>query len=324
MKKRILAILVAAGALMIGSPALAQQEGADCGTVRFVQVNWTGVSAKTETAAWMLEQLGYDTDVITASVPIMFQSLADDDRDVAFGLWLPTQRGMVREYMTEGSIDMVATNLRGAKYTLAVPTYVYEAGVRHFDDLDDHRDRFDGEIYGIEAGNDGNLIVKNMIEDDAYGLGNWKLVPSSEAGMLSEVQRRVRNEEWIVYLGWAPHPMNLNVDMNFLQGGAQYWGPNQGGATVHTLTRTGFAWQCPNAGQFLANYEYTVEEQSRMAANVVNDDMGYAEAGRALIESKPELLERWFAEGGAYQTGAVKTADGNNNAREAIANALGL
>ncbi|MDZ7810853.1 MAG: glycine betaine ABC transporter substrate-binding protein [Arhodomonas sp.] len=101
-----------------------------------------------------------------------------------------------------------------------------------FGDLDAHQDRFEGRIYGIEAGNDGNLMIQAMIDDDAYGLGDWELMPSSEAGMLTQVRRKVRRDEWVVYLGWAPHPMTRNIDMRFLEGGEDYFGPNQGGATV--------------------------------------------------------------------------------------------
>jgi len=303
---------------------LAQAADADCDRIRFGQVNWTGVTAKTETAAWMLKKLGYETEVITASVPIMFSSLASEQRDAFLGLWLPTQRSMVREYMMDGKIDIVTKNLENAKYTVAVPRYVYEAGVKHFKDLNDHKEQFDGEIYGIEAGNDGNKIIQDMIDDDAYGLGDWELVASSEAGMLSEVQRRVRNERWIAYLGWAPHPMNLNIPMEYLAGGEDYWGPNKGGATVYTLSRTGYAWQCPNIGQFLENYRFTVEEQSQMGQYIINEDMDYPEAGRRLIKEKPELLERWFGQGGTYQTGPVKAADGERNAKQVITKALGL
>ena len=172
---------------------LAHAAEAGCDTVRFGQVNWTGVTAKTETAAWMLKKLGYETEVITASVPIMFSSLASNQRDAFLGLWLPTQRSMVREYMVDGKIDIVTKNLENAKYTVAVPRYVYEAGVKHFEDLDDYKERFDGEIYGIEAGNDGNEIIQSMIDDDAYGLGDGVLVAAREAGLLSEVQPQLRN-----------------------------------------------------------------------------------------------------------------------------------
>ena len=92
-------------------------------------------------------------------------------------------------------------------------TYVAEAGVRSFADFDDYRDRFNGEIHGIEPGNDGNELIQAMIEEDAFGLGDWTLVESSEAGMLVEVGRKTRRDEWIVFLGWEPHQMNRLYDM---------------------------------------------------------------------------------------------------------------
>lgn len=319
--KRLLTGVCAAVALSLGGTAIASEE---CGTVRFGQVNWTGVSAKTETAAWMLEQLGYETDVITASVPIMFQSLAAEERDAFLGLWLPTQRSMIQERMENGEIDIVGVNLEGAKYTVAVPSYVVEAGVTGFSDLAAHKDEFNGRFYGIEAGNDGNMIIQQMIDDDAYGLGDWELIESSEAGMLSEVRRHTRRGDWIAFLGWAPHPMNVNFDIDYLHEGEDYWGPDQGGATVYTMSRTGYAWKCPNVGQFLENYQFTVEEQSIMAGYVLNDDMDFAEAGRELARENPELLERWFGQGGTYQTGAIRTRDGEQYALSVIREALGL
>ncbi|MDZ7829440.1 MAG: glycine betaine ABC transporter substrate-binding protein [Halofilum sp. (in: g-proteobacteria)] len=322
MMKRMFTALVFTAALATGTTAMADSH--ECNTVRFGQVNWTGVSAKTETAAWMLNQMGYETDIITASVPIMFESLADDERDAFLGLWLPTQRSMVQKRMAQGKIDIVTKNLEGAKYTVGVNQEAWEAGVRHFSDLKDHLDKFDGEILGIEAGNDGNQIIQQMIDDNAYGMGDFALKPSSEAGMLTEVQRRIKRDKWAAWLAWAPHPMNLNIDLQFLNGGEDYWGPNQGGATVYTLARQGYAWQCPNAGQFLENYSFTVEEQSRMAGYVINEGLDYAEAGRRLIKEQPELLDRWFGSGGTYQTGPIKTADGKKNAKDAVMKALSM
>ena len=320
---KILLAAATTAALASAAPAAFAGEAGECGEVRFGQVNWTGVSAKTETAAWLLEQIGYETDVVTASVPIMFESLADDERDAFLGLWLPTQRSMIEERMADGAIDIVGPNLEGAKYTVAVSQDAHDAGVTSFTELAEHRDEFDGRIYGIEAGNDGNEIIQSMIDDDAYGLGDWELVESSEAGMLSEVDRHTDRGDWIAFLGWAPHPMNVNYDMDYLHEGEDYWGPDQGGATVYTMTRTGYAWECPNVGQFLENFEFTVEEQSIMAGHVLNDDMDYDEAGRTLAQDHPELLERWFDQGGTFQTGPVETADGDE-ALPAIREALDL
>ena len=41
---------------------------------------------------------------------------------------------------------------------------------------------------GIEPGNDGNLIIQGMIDDDAFGLSGFEVVESSEQGMLSQVE----------------------------------------------------------------------------------------------------------------------------------------
>jgi glycine betaine/proline transport system substrate-binding protein len=319
--KKVFLLALALVLLGVSGPVWAKKDQ----EIRLVQVNWTGVTAKTETAAYLLKQIGYETDVITSSVPLMFQSLAQEQRDVAMGLWMPTQREMIREYMVKGNIDLVTTNLDGAKYTVAVTKEAYEAGVKHFKDLDEHKEKFGGTIYGIEAGNDGNKVILDMIAADAYGLGDWKLIPSSEAGMLTQVKREIRRgNPWIVWLGWAPHPMNLNIDMEFLYGGEDYWGPNQGAATVRTICRTGYAWDNPNIGQFFENFVFTVDEQAQMADFVLNQDMDYAQAGLKLIKEKPELLERWFDHGGTYQTGVVKTADGKRDALEAVQEALGL
>jgi glycine betaine/proline transport system substrate-binding protein len=323
--KRILtagaAVALMAGAAIGTAERAAAQDA--CDTVRLEQVNWTGVSAKTETLAWILQQLGYETDLITASVPIMFNSLAKNERDAFLGLWLPTQKSMIQKYMKEGSIDLLTANLDGAKYTVAVTQAAHEAGVQHFSDLDEHKDKFNGTIYGIEAGNDGNQIIKDMIADDAYGLGDWELLPSSEAGMLTQVQKDQRQDKWAAFLGWEPHPMNLNIDMAYLAGGEDYWGPNKGGATVYTLTRTGYGWECPNVGQLLQNYSFTLDEQNLLGKYVINDEMTYLEAGQRLIEEKPELLNRWFDRGGPFVFTGVTTKDGGD-ATAAVKSALGI
>ena len=319
--------LFAAGALalattaLVSGPAAAQEEGESCGTVRLEQVNWTGVTAKTETLAWVLEQLGYETDLITASVPIMFNSLAKNERDVFLGLWLPTQKSMIAKYMKEGSIDILGANLDGAKYTVAVTKNAYDAGVKHFSDLDEYKEKFNGTIYGIEAGNDGNQIIKDMIADDAYGLGDWELLPSSSAGMLTQVKKDARQDKWAAFLGWEPHPMNLNIDMAYLSGGEDYWGPNKGGATVYTITRKGYTWECPNVGQLLHNYTFTLDEQNLLGKYVINQDMDYLEAGKQLIQDNPEILDRWFNRGGPLVFTGVKTRDGGDP-KEAVMSAL--
>jgi len=313
--KRSLLTVAATAALFLGT-ATAQAEPQACGDVGIASVNWTGVTVKSQTAKHLLDELGYQTKLTTASVPIAFQAVASGERDFFLGLWLPTQRSMIKPFLEKNQVRKVVANLEGAKYTLAVPTYVWKAGVKDFSDLDKHKDRFGGRILGIEAGNDGNQIIQHMIDDDAFGLGDWTLLPSSEAGMLTQVKRSVKRHDWVVYLGWAPHPMNLNIDMKYLTGGDKYFGPNKGGATVYTIATTGYTDKCPNVGRFLKRYTYTVDEQSRAGGYVINDQMSPLDAGLTLIRKHPELLDRWFD--------GVKTADGSRDAVPVLRKALGL
>ena len=65
--------------------------------------------------------------------------------------------------------------------TLAVNKEAADAGVKTFADLNKHADKFNRIINSIEPGSSANAKIQKMIDDNAYGLGGWKLVESSEA-----------------------------------------------------------------------------------------------------------------------------------------------
>ncbi|MFV8836596.1 choline ABC transporter substrate-binding protein [Aquisalimonas sp. APHAB1-3] len=311
-------IIGIATATALGMAATSAHAGdaAECSEVSFANVEWTGESMTTHMAAMVLETLGYETEVTSASVPISFEAVASGERDAFMGLWLPTQESMVRPHLDSGDMEKLVANLEGAKYTLAVPDYVYEAGVQSFEDLAEHADAFDSRIYGIEAGNDGNEIILDMIDDNAFDLGDWQLMESSEAGMLTQVERATRNEDWVVFLGWAPHPMNHNLDMEYLEGGDDYFGPNLGEATVYTVINSGYQDRCPNAAQLLEQFTLTVDERNEGESYIMDDGMDYRDAATKLIENNPELLERWLD--------GVTTKDGEDDALETARDAFGV
>ena len=154
----------AIAAIAMGAAAMAGNAYADdadtCKEVGFSDVGWSCITATTAVATTVLEGLGYEPKATVLSVPVTFASLSNGDIDAFLGLWLPTQQSMIDPYFNDGTIENVSVNLEGAKYTLAVPTYVHEAGVKTFADIAAHADKFDGKIYGIEPGNDGNMIIQ--------------------------------------------------------------------------------------------------------------------------------------------------------------------
>ena len=279
---------------------IAQAE--QCDTVRFSDVGWTDITATTATASVVLESIGYKTKTQILSVPVTYKSMENNDIDVFLGNWMPTMDADIKPYLANGSVESIKQNLAGAKYTLAVPKFVYDAGVKTFADIAKFADKFDSKVYGIEPGNDGNRLIQDMINKDAFGLKGFTVVESSEAGMLSQVKRKTRRNKWIVFLGWEPHPMNANFELAYLEGGDDYFGPDLGGATIHTNVRKGYTKECKNVGQFLSNLTFTLAMENEVMAAILDEGKKPDVAAKAWIKKNPAALEAWLKD--------VKTLDG--------------
>ena len=266
-----------------------------CKTVVFSDVGWTDITATTATASVVLEGLGYEPETQLLSVPVTYASLKNKDVDVFLGNWMPTMEGDIAKYRDEGSVEVLGANLEGAKYTLAVPKYVADAGLKDFGDIAKFEDELGTKIYGIEPGNDGNRLIQEMIDKNAFGLKEFELVESSEQGMLAQVKRAARRDNWIVFLGWEPHPMNANVEMVYLTGGDDWFGPNFGGATVYTNVRQGYATECPNVGKLVTNLEFSLAMENEIMASILDDGKEPQEAAMAWLKKNPQVMESWLA-----------------------------
>lgn len=281
--------------LLASGMAAGNVYAAQCDTVRFSDVGWTDITATTAVTTELVEGLGYKASTQLLSVPVTYTSLANGDIDVFLGNWMPTMEADIAKYREAGTVETVRANLEGAKYTLAVPKYVYEGGVKNFADIAKFKDKFKGKIYGIEPGNDGNRLIQDMIDKDAFGLSGFKLVESSEAGMVSQVARAAKREKWIAFLGWAPHPMNANVEMEYLDGGDDYFGPNYGGANVYTNVRKGYLEECKNVGNLLKNLAFTLPLENEIMGAILDDGKSPKDAARNWLQTNPAVLDAWLA-----------------------------
>jgi glycine betaine/proline transport system substrate-binding protein len=283
-----------AGAL-IAAIALPGAAFAACDEVRFSDVGWTDITATTAVAKTVLTALGYEVDVKVLSVPVTYTAMANGDIDVFLGNWMPTMEADIRPYLDAKTIDTMGANLTGAKYTLAVPTYAWDAGLKDFKDIATFKDQLDAEIYGIEPGNDGNRLIIDMIAADQFALAGFDVVESSEQGMLAQVARAVKKQDPIVFLGWEPHPMNANIDMKYLSGGDDVFGPDFGGATVHTNTRAGYAAECPNIGKLIGNLKFSLAMENEIMAAILDGGAEADDAAAAWLKAHPEVLAPWLA-----------------------------
>ena len=303
-------LTAAAASLALGGTA-----AANCDSVSFSDVGWTDITSTTAATTLVLEGLGYETVVKVLSVPVTYKSMESGDIDVFLGNWMPTMEADIAPYRDAGTVDTVAVNLEGAKYTLATNAAGAALGIGDFADIAGQRDALEGRIYGIEPGNDGNRLIMDMIGQDAFGLSGFEVAESSEQGMLAQVKRSNQRDEPVVFLGWEPHPMNANFELTYLTGGDDWFGPNLGGATVYTNTRAGYADECPNVGALLKNLKFTLAMENEIMGAILNDKVDPRDAAGAWLKANPAVVEAWLA--------GVTTKDGGD-AVAAVNSALGL
>ncbi|MBA4490468.1 choline ABC transporter substrate-binding protein [Paracoccus sp. S1E-3] len=292
---RIAALLAAtAFALPLMPLAAAAQEPATCKKITFSDVGWTDITATTAVATTILDSLGYESNIKVLSLPVTFTAMAKGDVDVFLGLWMPTMEADIAPYRDSGTIDIVRTNLTGAKYTLATNKAGADLGITDFAKIAEHKDALGGKIYGIEPGNDGNRLLIDMIAQDKFGLGTFEVVESSEQGMLGQVARETKGDKPIVFLGWEPHPMNSAFQLTYLTGGDEIFGPNLGGAEVQTTTRAGYVADCANVGKFLQNLEFTLAMENEIMGAILNDRADPGDAAKAWLKANPDAATVWL------------------------------
>jgi glycine betaine/proline transport system substrate-binding protein len=298
----VLALLLLAGLAPLAFARAALADPISCRSVRLADVGWSDVTATTALLGQVLGDLGYAAHTTLLSVPVTFAAMKAGDIDVFLGNWMPAQTSGRQPYLDDRSIEIVRTNLVGAKYTLAVPKYVYDAGLRDFADIQRFAPGLDHRIYGIEAGNDGNRHILSMIQRGEFGLGDFHVVESSEQGMLAEVARAYSAREPIVFLAWDPHPMNMRFELRYLTGGDAQFGPNFGGATVHTLARAGYLERCPNLSRVLHNLEFTPRGESEVMSLIQEGHLTPEAAARQWLDRHPAVQRAWL-EGVATASG---------------------
>lgn len=267
----------------------------DCNNIRLADIGWTDVSATTALAARLLEKHGYSTKIHLLSLPVALAGLKNQDIDIYLGNWMPTQEADVRPFLKDGSVEVIVKNLDGAKYTLAVPDYAYDEGLKDFKDIHRFKDKLHGRIYGIEPGNDGNRLILQMIKKGDFNLRDFHLIESSEQGMLLTAKSAFMRREPIVFLGWAPHPMNAALPLKYLSGGDKYFGPNYGNSSVFTLARKGFSQQCPHVAKFFNHLTFQVEQENQLMHLIIDDKNSPLKAADKWLETHPNEKKEWLS-----------------------------
>jgi glycine betaine/proline transport system substrate-binding protein len=245
--KHALAGWFAGVALLTGSLVA---HAADQPPVRIGWVNWSDTEVAVKLANVALEdQLKQPVKLIMADIGIQFQALANGSIDLIPMVWLPSTHQSFWDKYKDKLEDLGV--LYEGRIGMAVPTSIPVSEIASVEDLNKPgvREKLDGKILTSEVGNGQYKLTVKAIE--AYKLDGYKLVASSESGMLNELDRNLKRDKWSLINAWSPHWMFSKYSLRYLDDPKHMFG---GAEQIHAVARKGFSAQYPQVAYFFAHY----------------------------------------------------------------------
>lgn len=272
-------------AVLAGAATLAGCGGDAGKTADLAYVNWAEGVAYTHLAKVILEdKMGYKVKITAADVGPAYTAVANGDMDAFMETWLPTlHKDYVDKYGDQ--IEDLGHVYENTQNGLVVPDYVT---IDAISEINEHADKFDGQIIGIDAGAGIMTTTEQVIEE--YGL-DVELVSSSGPAMTAALQDAISKEEWVMVTGWRPHWMFGRWDLKFLeQDEAQIWSPGN----IHIMGRLGLKEDKPELAEFLGNMFFTDEQLADLMLKVRESDEDIEVVVRQWINENEELIESWI------------------------------
>ena len=125
-----------------------------------------------------------------------------------------------------------------------------------------------------------------MIDDPKNNLAGYSIGRKLGSRHATEAEKAMKNNEWIMFLGWTPHPVIGNMKIPYLDGMGEY---GFGAATVLTNVRAGYTAECPNAGKLVSNLKFSLAMEGAMMGPVLKDGADPKAMALDLDQGQPGL-----------------------------------
>jgi glycine betaine/proline transport system substrate-binding protein len=260
--------------------------GGEDKTVNFgVIQGWTDQTATTALLTVILKDNGYtvkSTDM--SDNALMYTGLSKGDIDVLSSAWIERTHVSFWERYGKDLAD-VGVYFNDATNYLAVPTY---SNVKSIEELPQHAAEFGNRIVGIEPGAGlTKQTQENVIPD--YGLANdYKLVLSSTAAMLTELEKATKANQPIVVTLWKPFWANQSFPVRPLEDPKKAYGDPE---KLHVVANKEYAASHPEVANMLANFKLDDKQFGTLEDTVVN---------KFPKGQEEEAAKAWLAENPGY------------------------
>src|SRR5215204_1014294 len=247
---------------------------------------WTDETGTTALLQTILEDNGYEVEIkeISDNAP-MYTALSNGDVDILSSSWKDKTHASYWERFGE-DLEDIGVYYEGATSFLAVPTY---SDVNSIEELPSEASEFGEQVVGIEPGAGLTELTKDSVFP-TYGLdSDFKLLTSSTAAMLTELQKATDAEEEIVVTMWKPFWANAAFPIRPLEDPEGAYGEPE---DLHVIARDGFSDDFPDVADMLENFKLD-DEQYNSLENLVANEYGQGEeqkAAEAWLKENPDYV----------------------------------
>jgi len=275
---------------LLGTTSILAQEQESKDEVVLTYVEWSSEVASTHVAQVVLEELGYQVDIMTVTAIWMWQAVANGDADAHVAAWLPSTHELYWTAKKE-QVENLGPNLLGAKIGLVVPTYVTLNGI---EELNANADKFNGKIIGIDPAS--GLMNKTKQVMDDYQLDKLTLEDGSGAEMTKQLALAYENREWIVVTGWTPHWKFSRWELKYLDDPKGIYQPKGNQAEyIATIVRKGLKEDKPEVYRILDNFNWEPADMEQlMVWNSTEGADPYQNAKRWVDENR-DKVNQWLS-----------------------------
>ena len=287
MKRNILVVASLVVAIFLASCSGGQKKGDSKEAkkeVTIAMVNWIECIANTHLAKVVLEEKGYEVELVNADVAPVFAAVAKGDADLFMEVWEPiTHESYIEKFGSQ--VEHLGTVYDDGRLALIVPEYV---SINSIDELNSQKDKFDGQIIGINPGAGIMGVTEQVIKD--YDL-DFELVASSEAGMLASLKKAYDKKEWIVVTGWKPHTKFARYDLKLLKDPKGTMGQAE---TISVIATKGWSEANPELAPFFKNFKMNDDQLGSLMVAIENAPGQEDKAALNWYKEHKELVDGWF------------------------------
>ncbi|MBP1847840.1 glycine betaine/proline transport system substrate-binding protein [Rhizobium petrolearium] len=281
-------VTMSLAAVLFGSATTATM-AQDAKPVKIGWAAWSDAEFVTKLAAKLIkDELGQEVELVQTDVAPLYQGVSRGDLDAMMMAWLPQTHA---DYFAKvkDKIETLGTVYDGAKLGWVVPKYIPEDAIGSIEDLKkaDVQEKLKGRIEGIDPGAGLTRLSEKAIKD--YGLDDYKLQISSEAGMLTTVDRAMRSEGWFVATSWSPHWMFGKYELRYIDDPKKSLGEAE---HVDVLARKGFKEDNPKVADFLSRMKLPLPDLESAMFNA--QETSYDKAVEKYITDHPDQVKVWL------------------------------